>query len=115
MATAANTKATPTSETPEAVHVPEVTEIPESAHTIREQVLSGVKQGQQLSVDAAQGWARAVSALPVPDLPKIPGLPAVPSIETMTTFSFDTATELLNNQRDFALKLTHVLAPAKTS
>jgi len=109
MATTTAPKATPDA------HVPDATEIPEPAHKIREQVLSGVKQGQQLSIDAAQGWAKAVSALPVPDLPKIPGLPAMPSIETATKFSFDVATELLNNQRDFALKLTHVLAPAKTS
>jgi len=113
--TTANAKATPTPETPEAAHVTDATQIPEPAHKIREQVLSSVKQGQQLSIDAAQGWAKAVSALPVPDLPKIPGLPAVPSIETATRFSFDIATELLNNQRDFALQLTHVLAPAKTS
>jgi hypothetical protein len=104
-----------TTTAPNVTPVPETPEVPETVHKIREQVLSSVKQGQQLSIDAAQGWAKAVSALPVLDLPKIPGLPAVPSIETATKFSFDIATELLNNQRDFALKLTHVLAPAKTS
>jgi len=89
--------------------------VPEAAHKIREQVLSTVKQGQQLCIDAAEGWARAVSALPVPDLPKFPGVAAVPSLETATKFGFDVATDLLNNQRDFALKLTNVLAHAKTS
>ena len=115
MATATAPKATPTPETPEAAHVPDITQIPEPAHKIREQVLSGVKQGQQLSIDAAQGWAKAVSALPVPDLPKIPGVPAVPSLEAATMYSFDLASELLSSQREFALRLTNVLAPAKTS
>lgn len=108
-ATANNSKATPT---PEAGHVHEV---PEAAHKIREQVLSTVRQGQQLSIDAAEGWAKAVSTLPVPDLPKFPAVAAVPSLETATKFGFDVATDLLNNQRDFALKLTNVLAHARTS
>ena len=111
-ATTNNSKATPT---PETGHTPETAEVPEAAHKIREQVLSTVKQGQQLSIDAAEAWANAVSALNVPDLPKIPGVPAIPSLETATKFSFDVATDLLNNQRDFALKLTNVLAHAKTS
>ena len=113
-----NSKATPTPEAghvPETPETPEVPEIPEAAHKIREQVLSTVKQGQQLSIDAAEAWARAVSALPVPDLPKIPGASAVPTLETATKFGFDVATELLNNQRDFALKMTDVLTHAKTS
>jgi len=111
-ATANNNKATPT---PEAGHVPETPDVPEAAHKIREQVLSTVKQGQQLSIDAAEGWAKAVSALPVPDLPKFPGVASVPSLETATKFGFDVATDLLNNQRDYALKLTNVLAHPKTS
>jgi hypothetical protein len=86
-----------------------------AAQKIREQVLSSVKQSQQLSIDAAQGWAKAVSALPVPDLPTIPGVPSVPSLEAATKYSFDFASELLSGQRDFALRLTNVLVPAKTS
>jgi hypothetical protein len=89
------------------------TEIPETAQKIREQVLSTVEQGQQLSIDAAQGWAKAVSVLPVPDLPKIPGVPALPSMATAITFIFDVAADLLNAQRDYALKLVNVLASAK--
>jgi hypothetical protein len=101
-----STKATPESE------------IPDTAQKIREQVLSTVKKGQQLSVDAAQTWAKAVSALPVhnlPDLPKIPGLPAMPGMEAATNYTFDVAADLLNAQRDFALQLTSTLVPAKTS
>ncbi len=98
MATAA-TKTTPT------------TEIPELALKIREQLLSTVQQGQQLSVDAAQTWVKAVSVLPVPDLTAIPGVPAMPSMEAATRYTFDVAADLLNAQRDFALQLAKVLVP----
>jgi len=91
------------------------TQTPELAQKLREQLLSIVQQGQQLSVDAAQAWVKAVSVLPVPDLPKIPGLPAVPALEASTTFVFDVAADLLNAQRDFALQLANVFTPAKSA
>ena len=50
------------------------TEIPDLAQKIREQLVSTVQQGQQLTVDAAQTWVKAVSVLPIPDLPTVPGL-----------------------------------------
>jgi len=106
MATATTTtKTTPT------------TEIPDVAQKIREQLLSSVGQGQQLSVDAAQAWVKAVSVLPVPDLPKVPGitaLPAVPGVQAVSKFTFDVAADLLNAQRDFALQLADVFVPAKS-
>jgi hypothetical protein len=89
-------------------------EIPETAQKIREQMLSSVKQGQQVSIDAAQGWVKAVSVLPVPDLDKIPGVPAILTIEAATRFTFDVAADVLNAQRDYALQLVNVLAPAKS-
>ena len=91
------------------------TEIPDLAQKIREQLLSTVQQGQQLSVDAAQTWVKAVSALPVPDLPKVPGVPAIPGVETATRYTFDVATDLLSAQRDFALQLANVLVPEKSA
>ena len=91
------------------------TEIPDIAQKVREQLLSAVQQGQMLTIDAAQGWAKAVSVLPIPDLPTVPGVPTVPSVEAATTFTFDLAADLLNAQRDFALQLTDVLVPAKTA
>ncbi len=90
------------------------TEIPELATKVREQVLTTVQQGQALSVDAAQNWVKAVSALPIPELPAVPGLP-VASFETVTTFAFDFAADLLAAQRDFALQLTKVLAPVASA
>ena len=91
------------------------TEIPDIAQKVREQLLSAVQKGQKLSIDTAQGWVKAVSVLPTPDLPTIPGVPTVPSVEAATTFTFDLAADLLNAQRDFALQLTNVLVPAKTA
>jgi hypothetical protein len=91
------------------------TEVPELAQKIREQLLSTVHQGQQLSIDAAQTWVKAVSVLPVPDLPAIPGLPAVTGLEAATKYTFDVAADLLKAQRDFALQLADVLVPAKSA
>ena len=91
------------------------TEIPDMAQKVREQLVSTVQQGQQMSVDAAQTWVKAVSVLPVMDLPKVPGIPALPGVEAATKYTFDVATDLLNAQRDFALQLTNVLIPAKSN
>jgi hypothetical protein len=93
----------------------DTTEIPDLAQKIREQVLSTVRQGQQLSVDAAQTWVKAVSVLPVVDLPAVPGVPALPGVEAVTKFSFDVAADLLSAQRDFALKLANVLVTEKSA
>jgi hypothetical protein len=88
-------------------------EVPAAAQQIREQVLSGVSQVQQVSLDAARGWVKAVSALPVSELPKISGVPTVANIGAVSTFAFDFAADLLNAQRDYALQFVEVLAPAK--
>ena len=89
-------------------------EIPALAQKFHEQLISTVKQGQQLSIDAAQTWAKAVSVLPAFDLPKIPGVPAVPGVEAATKYTFDIAEDLLNSQREFALQLASALTPAKS-
>ena len=77
-------------------------------------MLSTVKQGQQLSIEAAQGWVKAVSVLPIPDLPKIPGVPELPTLGATSTFTFDVAADLLKAQRAYTLELVGVLAPAKS-
>jgi hypothetical protein len=94
---------------------PGTTEIPDLAQKVREQLLSTVRQGQQLSVDAAQTWVKAVSVLPVVDLPAVPGVPALPGVEAVTRFTFDVAADLLSAQRDFALKLANVLVTEKSA
>jgi len=92
-----------------------VTEIPALAQKSREQLVSNLQQGHQMSIDAAQNWSKAVSELPVMDLPTIPGLPVLPDLQAATTYAFDVASDLLNAQRAFAVELTNVLVPAKTA
>jgi hypothetical protein len=100
-----------------------VNDVPALAQKFREQLIATVQQSQKVSVDAAQTWVKAVSALPgfryadSLDLPKplIPGLPAIPSVEAATKFTFDVAADLLSAQRDFALQLAGTFAPGKTS
>jgi hypothetical protein len=101
--------------TPNAKTANENVEIPALAQKFHEQLISTVKQGQQLSVGAAQTWAKAVSVLPAFDLPKIPGIPALPGVEAATKYTFDVAADLLNAQREFALQLTSALTPAKSN
>jgi hypothetical protein len=91
------------------------TEVPDVALKIREQMISTVKQSQQLLLDAAETWIKAVSVLPVADLPTIPGLPALPGAEAVTKFTFDFATDLLKAQREFALQLASVLVTDKVA
>jgi len=104
--------ATPNTKTPSETVTDFVTEIPALAQKSREQLVSGLQQGQKLSIDAAQNWVKAVSVLPAFDLPKIPGIPALPGVEAATKYTFDVAADLLNAQRDFAVQLTNVLVPA---
>src|ERR1700709_2752881 len=72
------------------------TEAPELAQKFREQLVSTVQQGQQLSLNAAQAWVKAVSVIPVPDLPTVPGVPTAPSAEAATIYTFDLVTDLLS-------------------
>jgi len=90
-----------------------VAQIPALAQKSREQLVSNLQQGRQLSIDAAQNWVKAVSALPVMDLPRIPGLTDVPDMQAVTNFAFDIVGDLLRTQREFALELTKVLLPTK--
>jgi hypothetical protein len=91
------------------------TDVPELAEKIREQLLSTIRQGQRLSVAAAESWVKAVSVLPVPDMPAIPGLPNVAGVEAATKYTFDIASDLLHAQRDFALQLQKVLISEKSA
>jgi hypothetical protein len=92
---------------------PKTTELPEIAQQVREQFVSTVKQGQQLTVDAVQAFTKAVAVLPTPELPEIPGVPALPNVQAVTTYTFDLAIDLLNAQREFALQLASAFTPAK--
>ncbi len=90
-------------------------EIPELAQKLREQLIATVQQSQQMSIDAAETWVKAVSVLPMPDLPAMPGVPSMPGFEAATRYTFDLAADLLNAQRDFTLQLVKVLVPEKSA
>src|SRR5664279_892740 len=107
--------ATPTIKTASETLTETVAQIPALAQKSREQLVPNLQQGRQLSIDAAQNWVKAVSALPVMDLPKVPGMPVMADLEAATKYTFDVAADLLNAQRDFALQLTNTLLPAKTA
>jgi hypothetical protein len=108
--------ATVTAPKPPTVTAPKpATEIPALSQKSRAQLVSGLQQGQQLCIDAAQTWVNAFSTLPVIDLPKIPGVPDISDVQAATRFTLDIATDLLSAQREFALQLTNALLPAKTA
>ncbi|HEY8820748.1 MAG TPA: hypothetical protein VIM49_02190 [Dermatophilaceae bacterium] len=90
------------------------TDMPAHAQKIREQLVSTIRQGQQLSVDGAQTWAKAVASLPAVELPAVAGVPAMPGMDAVTTYAFDLATDLLTAQRDFALQLSSAFVPQKS-
>jgi len=84
------------------------------AEKAREQLLATVQQSQKMSVDAAQTWVKAVSVLPVMEMPEIPGMFAMPTLEAATKFTFDVASDLLEAQRDYALKMASLFTPEKS-
>ena len=85
------------------------TDIPEFASAVRTQIISGVQQSQKLTLEAAEAMAKSAQSLPIPELPAIPGFSGAPTLEALTKFSFDFATEIVNSQHDFALKLSKIL------
>jgi hypothetical protein len=89
------------------------TEMPATAQKIREQLVSTIRQGQQLSVDGAQTWANAVAVLPAVEMPVVPGLPAMPGIEAAAKYTFDLASDLLAAQREFTMQLANAFLPSK--
>lgn len=78
------------------------TDIPSIAQKLADQLVTSVKEGQQLTVDAAAKLTKAVSALPLPELA---GAPATPDLKAFSAYSFDLAANLLQAQRDFTLSM----------
>jgi hypothetical protein len=89
------------------------TDLPEIAQQVREQLVSSVKQGQKVTLEAVQAFAKAAAKLPTPEMPEIPGVAALPSVTDVATYNFDLAVDLLTAQRDFALQLASAFTPAK--
>jgi hypothetical protein len=79
-----------------------VSEVPDLAHKSRQQLVAGLKQSQQLSVDAVQAWVKVVS-----------GLPLLPVMEAATRYALAVTSDLMSMQRQFALQLTNALPGKK--
>jgi hypothetical protein len=85
------------------------------ARQARDQLVSTIQQGQQVSIEAAQSWVETLSLLPLLPLrqmPKVPGFRAFPmgGVEAMTRFFFDVAADLLNAQREYTLAMVRLFA-----
>jgi hypothetical protein len=91
------------------------TEAPEFAQTIRDEMVSNVKQAEKISLDATKTFMKAVSALRVPGFPTLAGVAEIPSAEALTNYTFNLVADLLNAQRDFAFQLATVLSAEKTA
>jgi hypothetical protein len=100
--------------TTKAKTTPTSTDHPEFAQQFRDQLITTVKQGQQITLDAVQAWTKAVVAIPTPELPEIPGVSELPSTEAVTGHVFDLTNDLLNAQREFLLNVAGAVAPAAT-
>lgn len=79
-----------------------------------EQLVSTVKQTQNLALDAARTFAGALPSLPS-GLPETRGFAALPDVQAVTAYSFDLAAELLAAQKDFAVTLASTFTPEKTA
>lgn len=90
------------------------TDMPDAAQKLGEQLVSAVKQSQNLALDAARAFAGAWSSVPS-NLSEIPNVVALPDAPTVTAYGFDLAAELLAAQKDFALTLATTLTPGKTA
>src|SRR6202022_4978449 len=88
--------------------------IPGAAQKLGGQLVSAVKQSQNLALDAARAFAGAWSSVPS-SLSEIPNVVALPDAPTAPAYGFDLAAELLAAQKDFALTLATTLTPGKTA
>lgn len=86
----------------------------EAAQKAGEQLVSAVKQNQSIALDVARAFAEAVPPVPA-RLSKAPAVVAWSDVPAATAYSFDLAAELLEAQKDFAVRLASTFAPAKTA
>ncbi|HEX6475778.1 MAG TPA: hypothetical protein VF005_00765 [Acidimicrobiales bacterium] len=83
--------------------------VAEITESVQHQVLDGLKQYQDLLVEAVRGWADTVEEI-VPGRPELPFANQLPRPTEVAGSAFDFAEKLLANQREF---VTNVLAVAE--
>ncbi|MHB1928517.1 MAG: hypothetical protein ACYCUG_03660 [Acidimicrobiales bacterium] len=77
-----------------------------------DQVLEILSTAQALFLDAATQWADATRNL-TGAIPRLPSTRELPDAAALTEQTFGLAERLLENQREFTLKLIRAYAPAK--
>ena len=77
-------------------------------------IIAGVKQTQEVAFSGISLWIDiAGKAFSMPELESLPFLDQLPSPQAVVESSFGFAEELLNTQKDFALKVVEAVTPAK--
>ena len=85
-----------------------------AANALRDQVLAGIRQSQQLTIDATKGWVELISKS-VPAAPfgtSIPGAPTTADVREAVSASFGLVQELVSAQRSFVEQLLDAMLPA---
>lgn len=90
------------------------TEVPEVVEKLGEQLVSAVKQGQSLALDAARAFAGTWPKPPA-RLSELPGANLLPELSAFITYGYGLAAELLAAQKDFALQLAATSISGKES
>jgi hypothetical protein len=80
-------------------------QVPAVVHAASAALLNRLEQGQEKALEFSGSLKRGLDRLPLPTLPRPRG---VPTLEAATKFGFDVATEVINHQRDFALRLGRI-------
>jgi hypothetical protein len=87
-----------------------------TANQLRDQVLAGIRQSQQLTLDAAKGWVELVGkAVPGAPLATIPGAPTKADVREAVAASFDLVQELVSAQQGFVEQLLDTVLPAEAA
>jgi|1186.fasta_scaffold03796_3 hypothetical protein len=78
--------------------------------------IAGVKQSQELAFSGISLWLDfAGKAFTMPELEALPFVEQLPNPKAVVESSFGLAEELLNTQKDFAIKVVDAVAPKKTA
>jgi hypothetical protein len=83
-------------------------QVPAVVHAASAALLNRLEQGQEKALELSSSLKRGIDRLPFPSLPRRPR--GVPTLEATTKFGFDLASEVINHQRDFALRLGRILS-----
>ncbi len=81
--------------------------------SVQNQVLDGLKQYQDVLVEAVRGWAETIEEI-VPARPELPFAHQLPRPTDVADNVFDLAEKLLANQREFVTKVLTVAEPYVT-